>query len=367
MSTIPTVFKNSSEHITLPIFTSYILHFLGLYNTLVYNHSPNKIISYTILIFMQFFHVSALITLLTQENFTNFTFSIPTFIPLIAFTIYLLLYYFPSWAFSVNLKTIMKNNLLANKFNNIMFIFMILELVFCVPMYIFLIAQSPTSFWQNDNFFLNFFAKFFTIFIIPYGIITHTYLALLYSTLIVFTEYTCNSIKEYSKKIKSKITNEFFVEDIKNDNLLIENWCQSSYELIGKPIGFLSTIVGLCIITSFFIVLFYNQNNNIITIDSLSIIIYGSLIDFILYKTSQWHTTFNQSFEEWKNNIEFVPAINKHFTNILCFDNWLEKHNSNSFKLFGRNGIKVDYNLILKLLSLSSSVFIYVASKFFQN
>lgn len=367
MENVPTIYNNSRDFIILPPLTTNILKFLGLYNTLVNNHPPTSWISYVILFIIQLFHISGLITLFTQENITSFTFSIPTFIPLIFFTTYLLIFYFPNWAYSDNLKKILKNKNYASKFDNIIKLFIVLEVIFCFPLYIIFIIYNPRSFWENDKLFLDIIAKMFNILLIPYGIITHTYLALLYSTLCIFTKYTCDSIIEYSNRIKDKITKNNFINNIKKDQEDIEDWCQKSYELIGKPIGILSGIIGLCMIIGLFILIFVNNSQtdfNIIIIDSISIVIYGSIIDFILYKTSRWHSTFNKTFGDWKNNIEYIPFINNSFKNLVCFDKWLESHDSSSFKLFGINGIKVDYNLILKLTSVSISIISYIISKF---
>ena len=367
MSTDPTIYDELPSDIIVAGPTRHMLKFFGLYNTIISNEEPNKYISYTILFFMQLFHISALVTLFAQPSFRDFTFSIPTFIPLIFFTIYLLIYYFPSWAKSDNIKNILKHVALSRKFNKIMVIFSLLEILCCLPMYIVLIIYNPESYRSNNNVVLDVFAKLFNILIIPYGFITHTYLALLYSTLCVFTDYTCQSIKEYSNNIKNNIKSDDFYNKIKDYQNKIENWCQSSYDIIGKPIGIISTIIGIAIITGIFFVVFINSTSSIIIIDAISIIIYGSLIDFLLWKTSSWHTTFNHSFSDWKNNIEYIPFINKNFQNNICFNKWLDEHESHSFRLFGRNGIKVDYNLIFKLVSLTCSLSAYVASKLFDD
>lgn len=367
MSNQPNIYNELPNEIIIAGPTRHILKCSGLYDTIISNSPTNKWISYPILILMQLFHISALVTLFAQPGLRDFTFSIPTFIPLIFFTIYLLIYYFPNWAESHNVKSILKHTELSRKFNKIMVIFTLLEIFVCFPLYILLIIYNPSSYWKNDNPALDFFAKMFNILIIPYGFITHTYLALVYSTLCVFTDYTCNSIKEYSTRIKNNITDNEFYRKIKPDQDKIEQWCQSSYDIIGKPIGVISTIVGICIITGIFFIVFINSHSSVVAIDAISIVIYGSLIDFILYKTSLWHTTFNQSFSDWTNNIEYIQPISNNFKNILCFNKWLDEHESHSFRLFGRNGIKVNYTLIFKLVSITCSLSAYVVSKLFDD
>lgn len=367
MSLTPTVYDDVESQFKLPKVTQTVLYFFGLYDSLVNGMEPNKWIYYPILIFMQIFHISALVTLFSQPGYRDYTFSIPTFIPLVFFTIYLLVFYFPSWSKSDNVKKILKYGKLSNKFNNILILFLFLEIIFCVPLYILLIVFNPTSYWENDNPYLNFFAKTFNILLIPYGIITHTYLALLYSTLCIFTDYTCSSIIKYSEIIKTNIINTDFADELEIYQDTIENWCQTSYEIIGKPIGFLTSIVGLCIVTGIFFITFVNNNSDTLVIDAISIVIYGSVIDFILYKTSLWHSTFNGSFDSWKNNVKYLDAINSKFKNLVCFNKWLDNHESHSCRLFGKNGIKVDYNLICKLISLTCSLAAYILSKIFED
>ena len=367
MSTTHHIYSESPNDIIVAGPTRHILKFFGLYNTIIDDSEPTKWISYILLFFMQLFHISALVTLFAQPSFRDFTFSIPTFFPLIFFTIYLLLYYYPQWAKSENIKTILKHVSLSRKFNKIMIIFLILEIVFCLPLYVVLIIYNPESYRSNDNEVLNVFAKIFNIMIIPYGFVTHTYLALLYSTLCVFTDYTCDSIIEYSNRVKNTLKSNDFYDKIKDEQSKIEQWCQSSYDIVGNPVGIISSIIGIAVITGIFFVVFLNSQSTIVAIDAISIIIYGSLIDFLLWKTSLWHSTFNRSFGNWKNDIQYVPSINKNFNNIICFNKWLDDHESHSFRLFGRNGIKVDYNLIFKLVSVTCSFTAYIASKIFDD
>ena len=113
--------------------------------------------------------------------------------------------------------------------------------------------------------------------------------------------------------------------------------------------------------------LLFNQNITVVVIDTIAIIIYGTLVDFILWICSRWHYKFNECFGEWKNNINYIPAINKYFSNITSFNHWLDDHESHSFRLFGRNGLKVNHDFVLKLKSFTFSLIAFVATKLYED
>jgi len=176
-------------------------------------------------------------------------------------------------------------------------------------------------------------------------------------------------MKEYLENLYqileiNKSSDEPIIPLIIDRQMNIEHLSLDVNDLVGSPIGYI-IIVGVLIVFINIYGLFADITNNrdlVLYLTIPTIFFYGTGVDYLLYCCTRWNTTFELHTYKWKNNADLIPGIVRDFGNLDSFHKWLDNHECHTVRLFGKRGIKINYDVYIKALSLVGTIIGYLGS-----
>lgn len=361
--------KEDEKPIKLNKLVRTVLKLFDLYDGLVldkYKSNTCKQIFWKVLTIL--FPICCIINVTEQLGLLGFKYALISVSPFNIMTSYLLFSFYPKWIRSQRLKTMLKNPDIVKTFNKHMY-HNVLFLIIMLPLLIYILIILPDDFRYSDNTFIQIIKQLTVILVIPYTIIFSLLINLSIGTISCTFNYVCDNIKTYLETLHKTIednkeSKENIIPLIQDKQEQIESLSLDINDLVGSPIG-LIIIIGLFIIFTNIYGIFSDINNGndiILYVAIPSIIMYGTGVDYLLYCCTRWNTTFELNTYKWKNKADLIPCIVRDFGDLSSFHTWLDNHECHTVRLFGKRGIKINYDVYIKVLSLVGTVFGYLVS-----
>lgn len=319
-------------------------------------------------LFMQIYPIISIITFYNQSSLLVLKYSLSYIVPFQIIFFYFYFSFFPKWIKSDRIKKILADKELANKFNKHI-TFTILCLILETLLIIYVLTILPDSYKSSSNTLLNIIKKLFIIFLVPYSIVFSLLINLVIGSIRICFDYVCENIEQYLKKIEqtmeeNKNSDTNIIPLIAESQKEIESLSLDINDLVGSSIGCIMILCSLVIFSNIY-GLFSDVNDNDIYIFYIvipSIISYGTGLDYILYLCTKWNTTFELNTYKWINKADLIPNIVKDFGSLNSFHRWLDNHESHTVRLFGKRGLKINYDLYIKVLSILGTGLGYLIS-----
>ena len=355
--------KDQKEHLHLTRLINSILKILGYHDGLVLDkYSTNNSKQAFWKGFILLWPILCIINLTDQFGLLGLKYSIFFIIPFQIMTTYLHFIFYPKWVRSTRLKTILKQQNIVKRFDKHL-CHTVIFLIALLPLLIYILISLPEGFTYSNSTVIHGAKQLTVIFAVPYTIIFTLLIHLALGTISVTFDVVCERIKTYLETIRNTIedhkdSKESIIPLIYEEQLQIEELSLDINDLVGSPIGIIM-IMGLLIVFTHIYSIFSDINNGddiILYVSIPSIIMYGGGVDYLLYCCTRWNTAFELNTYKWKNRADLIPGIVRDFGDLGSFHTWLDNHECHNVRLFGKRGIKINYDVYIKVLSLVGTV-----------